>query len=519
MNRATSSAGVTAGRDAKERFAVSAVGLRQLNADRDPWSLVKELIQNAWDEAPAATVCEVAITHTGRNRTTVSVEDDGPGFSDISHAWTLMAETPKRRDPTKRGRFNLGEKEIVAVALSATVETAGTTVVFPAAGGRRTERNRRRRGTRITVVMPWTAKQADELTLKLARFRPTDCGLTVNGDEIPEREPLAARETTLRTIIQHGPEQPITETRRKTRIDVLDRADKNSGWIYEMGIPIQPTAIPYDIDVMQKVPMPPNRNTVSPGYLQDVMAETLNAMHGRMTEESFSEAWVRTAVEDERATDEAVLAVRNNRYGRKAVTWSSDTDANLRAAEAGYEVINPRAMSRREREVMASKGGLQSSRKEFGRAPETSRPAGGNSVRDEFAAWVAEIGAVLGMTPRVEYVEALDATFVAQCGPSRTKPLMQVNTSYCPDAWLARRGPEQLDLVIHELAHAMADTPMEHGPTWGEACSLAGARIADAIATRRLRYRADRGSAEEPAAGGARQAMTRTSDLGAATEG
>ena len=46
----------------KERFAVSAEGLRQLNASRRPWSLVKELIQNAWDEAPKATRCNVTIT-------------------------------------------------------------------------------------------------------------------------------------------------------------------------------------------------------------------------------------------------------------------------------------------------------------------------------------------------------------------------------------------------------------------------------------------------------------------------
>ena len=496
---------------AKERFAVSAKGLRQLNADRDPWSLVKELIQNAWDEAPAATLCEVTIDRAGPDRTTVSVEDDGGGFADISDAWTLMADTPKRSDPTKRGRFNLGEKEIVAVAISATIETAGTTVLFPADGGRKTEPNRRKRGTKVTVLMPWTAAQIEELKLKLSRFRPTDCRLVVNGEEIPRRDPIGTRETTLRTVIQHGPGQPVTETRRKTRIDVLERADEETGWICEMGIPIQPIAMPYDIDVHQKVPMPPNRNTVSPGYLQDVMAETLNAMHSKMSEDSFAENWVRTAVEDKRIEDDAVVAVRTNRYGEKAVIWSSDTDSNLRAAEAGYQVINPRAMSHREREVMSSKGGLQSAKREFGRAPETAKPVNANNVRDRFTKWVVQIGNILGMQPTVTYVEAPGATFVAQCAPSRTKPDLMVNTSYCPDPWLAKRGYEQLDLIIHELAHALADSPMEHGPRWGEACALAGAKVADAIARKKLRY--DPGAGPSLPEMPVREPMTRCRDL------
>ena len=127
----------------KERFSVSAEGLRQLNASRPPWSLVKELIQNAWDEAPDATSCDVTITPRPNGTTVIAVEDDGPGFAEISHAWTLMADTPKRANPTKRGRFNLGEKEIISVAVSAKIETAGTTVTFPAKGGRKTSPNER----------------------------------------------------------------------------------------------------------------------------------------------------------------------------------------------------------------------------------------------------------------------------------------------------------------------------------------------------------------------------------------
>ena len=37
---------------APDRFAVSHEGMKELHADREPWRLCKELIQNVWDEAP-----------------------------------------------------------------------------------------------------------------------------------------------------------------------------------------------------------------------------------------------------------------------------------------------------------------------------------------------------------------------------------------------------------------------------------------------------------------------------------
>ena len=54
----------------------------------------------------------------------VTVKDDSPeGFRNITHAYTLFADTYKRRDPTKRGRFNLGEKQVIAICKRAIVMT------------------------------------------------------------------------------------------------------------------------------------------------------------------------------------------------------------------------------------------------------------------------------------------------------------------------------------------------------------------------------------------------------------
>ena len=207
----------------QERFAISTQGMRELHVARPPWMLVKELIQNAWDEAPEATVCRVRVKPEVRPGVAqVVVEDDGPGFADIADAFTLMKPTPKRMDPTRRGRFNIGEKEVVSVALEAEIRTVGWTVTFPPSGGREVKPNRRQRGTVVTALLPWDAGQSEQLAEMLRRFRPTDCRLVVNGQEVPKREPVSTRQARLPTVLQSEPGGPLRPTRRVASIDVLE---------------------------------------------------------------------------------------------------------------------------------------------------------------------------------------------------------------------------------------------------------------------------------------------------------
>lgn len=59
-------------------------------------------------------------------RALLEVTDDSPeGFADLTHAYTLFAESAKKGDPLKRGPFNLGEKLVLAI--SDTVQIATTT--------------------------------------------------------------------------------------------------------------------------------------------------------------------------------------------------------------------------------------------------------------------------------------------------------------------------------------------------------------------------------------------------------
>ena len=259
-----------------ERFNVDTDGMRQLHQNRRPEQLVKELIQNAFDEDARECAVQIMVELEGVR---VIVEDDGPGFRDIRDAYTLMGDTPKRMNPEARGRFNMGEKEVLSVARWARVETAGSTVEFPDSGGRTIRKNRRRKGTRITAMMPWENDEAVRLIEGLSTFRPPEgIAFMVNDKEILRQEAIRIHSAILDTVIQDSPGQPLRQTRRKTGIHILMQQGRVSR-ILEMGIPIQEIELPFSVDIMQKVPMPPNRDTVAESYLQRIYTETLNAMY------------------------------------------------------------------------------------------------------------------------------------------------------------------------------------------------------------------------------------------------
>ena len=303
----------------------------------------------------------------------------------------------------------------------------------------------------------------------LKKFRPSDCRLVVNSQAVHDRDPVVTRECTLATVLQSERGEPMRNTRRKTTIDILERVDEGHGWLYEMGIPIQQTEIAYDVDVQQKVPMPPNRDTVNFTYLQDISAEVLNATHHLLEGDDFAETWVRTALEDDRIEQPAVLRTKHERYGDRVAMWSSNTDANIRAVEKGYQVLHPRTMSPEERNALRDLGGLESANDMFGRvsfAPVSIVTL--TSAMSGFALWVENIGRYCGMHPRIQFVEH-NTNVAADCSGYGMNPTIRFNTKFFDNKWFGERGGKQVEVVAHEIAHALANTPMEHGPTWGEA--------------------------------------------------
>ena len=89
-------------------------GFGQLMAARPKVALVHDLLQNVFDE-DATTAVVTLEPSPRRGRAYLTVTDDCPnGFADLRDAYTLYKSSKKKADPTKRGRFNEGEKFVLS---------------------------------------------------------------------------------------------------------------------------------------------------------------------------------------------------------------------------------------------------------------------------------------------------------------------------------------------------------------------------------------------------------------------
>jgi hypothetical protein len=94
----------------RQWFDVSKEGLGKQAEEHGKGRLVGELIQNALDEPGVTQVAVSLALVPGRPLADLTVEDDAPeGFRDLSHAYTLFAESYKRTNPAQRGQYNFGE--------------------------------------------------------------------------------------------------------------------------------------------------------------------------------------------------------------------------------------------------------------------------------------------------------------------------------------------------------------------------------------------------------------------------
>ncbi len=332
-------------------FNVDKKGLAKLMAGKSKAFVLYELLQNAWDQK----VTKVDVTITPVNSvpmTEIAVEDNDPeGFADLAHAYTLFAESDKKSDAKKRGRFNIGEKLVLALAREATIETRSGAVRFDRSG-RHEVRSKRTAGSRITVLMPMTRAEHQELMDAAHRvIVPTKIKTTINGQPIARREPVAEFTASLPTVVADD-EGVMKATHRRTAVRVYEPIKGEVATLYEMGIPVVETGDRYDVDVQQKVPLNMDRDNVTPAYLRAIRVAVLNATYGRITEEEATQTWVKEACGDERVDETALRAhlgtpirqqcgrLRSKRPGGQQAISGRGPTSGLRRQSFGWRVGN-----------------------------------------------------------------------------------------------------------------------------------------------------------------------------------
>jgi len=465
------------------RFEVDVEGMKELQGGRDLWRLVKELPVNVFDECARddvvqrPTVCHVTANPIkGRRAVRVTVEDDGQGFQHLEDAYTLFRSTPKRGQPEVAGRFNMGEKEIMALAYEGRIETTSGTVEFPRSGDRKVSKRRKRAaGTYIALDLPAKVDEIQACVTMLRRLvPPLGLRFTVNGEEIGRPQEIARTQSCLNTVIQTRPGEPLKTGYRTTDIVIYEPADEGA-WLFELGCPVQRIEAPYSADVRQKVPMPPERDTVSNYFLQDIYAAVLNATVDLLTVSDTGEDWMKQALEDSDTRSETVQKAARLRFGDKVVLWSSNPVANEEAIEAGYVVVPPQVLSKAEREGY-KRAGFKYSSDEFGVTPVSVDEVKPDEDMLRVAAYARALARHLvgldGLTvrfyrlPRAKYV----ATY--RVG------LLSFNVATLPRDFFGRITADVTDLILHELGHHGPDgEDLPHGRAYVNRLSALGARL------------------------------------------
>jgi hypothetical protein len=324
----------------KDWFTVDRKGLSKLIERRGKIALLFELVANALDADGTTRVEVVLEPEEGVPHATVIVRDDAPGgFADLSHAWTLFAESSRKAYAQKRGRFNLGEKLVLALCTEASIVSVRDAVMF-SARGRTISRARRPRGTEFQGIARITRAELAEIKQGLHRIIPPP-GVTIliNGEALPPRLPIKSFEATLATEIADE-EGILRRTSRKTTVHVYEPPPGLPPMLHELGMPVVETGDKWDISVEQKTPLNLDRDNVTPAYLRDVRTHVVNAMHAHLDEADANAPLVNEALADEQATPEAVKRLLDLRYGeRRAIFDPSDPEANMALIAAGYTLI------------------------------------------------------------------------------------------------------------------------------------------------------------------------------------
>ena len=443
-------------------FEVDKEGLAKLLRRRGPAFILYELIQNAWDtRATRVRVELLAIPRTAR--AALRIEDDDPhGFQTLAHGYVLFAESAKKANPNQRGRFNLGEKLVLAACDSARLASTTGTLYFEAsrtgALSRRETGQKLERGSVFEGVVRMTRAELDAAIAAVALLLPP-IPTTINDVHLAAAQPLHTFDATLPTEIADG-EGYLKKTARKTVIRVHE-AREGTSYIYELGIPVVEIDFPWSVEVMQKIPLNADRDNVTPAYQKQLLALVINQMHEHLTAATAALPLVQNTLASGEIGNEAVNTILDKQYGEHRVVYDpSDKEANSNAFAHDYAVIPGGAFTKdqwagiRRAEAAKPAGKMFPTPKTYGDGP-IARVIPASEWTDGMAAVAryAQMLAVelLGHAVHIVMENELVQSYVANYG-GRT---LTFNVPRLGRDWFSLRdNQEAVDaLVIHEFGH------------------------------------------------------------------
>jgi hypothetical protein len=458
-------------------------GIRKNLGTRGFSFVLNEMVQNAIDEN--ITRVEIDLPRPVNGRTTLRVTDDSPdGWHDLSHSYTMFAESYKRSNPEKRGRFNIGEKFVLALCTEATISTMNGRVSFNS-DDTRTESSRvkRERGTEFLGTMRLKIEEWEEMVEGAKRLiPPSGVTIVVNGVAVSNRKPLFSWKANLPSVIPDE-EGRLRPTKRDTTITLYAIEQGETPTLYEMGIPVVEFEGTHHVSVAQKVPLNFDRDNVTPAYRTTVLVEVLNHTADRLTEQDVTEAWVTAAASDGRASKEAITAVLDKRYGEDRYSCDpNDSEANKIAITKGATIVHgasmPAGMWKNARDAGAIGPPPPSPKAHFGAGGEGpidyDKWTDGMKAYEKFAVHFGEI--VLGKRVNVSFYKDDCGQGWQACYGTSGLSVAVKNIGGNPyfDGGVEAHLEQWVDLLIHEYSH---DAVSDHlSNKFHEECCRLGAK-------------------------------------------
>jgi hypothetical protein len=487
--------------EAEGWLQISTEGFASFNQSRPPGHLVKELVQNALDaigEVPGSVSLDYS--HDGR-QFHVACRDSGGGIADLA-AMRVVYLTFKTDSHLKRGRFGRGFKEILSVAKSASVTSGPETLEFAVESGRqitrRTASSTPVSGSYVTMSFDWSAGTVREFDQYFSRFLvPKNVTLLLNGRRLKPREIRHRVEAQLTTEIYNPESHSWQKPRRKTFIELVSVKGDEEPYIYEMGIPVAAAewTVPFHANVLQRVPMNPNRDALASGYAKRIHSACLPALLPELDKEAITADWVGAAGMD--AAPEVQKEIVAKAFGENAVrsvpaVGKRDFDDD--ASRIGANVVKTATMSggfremakehlltakeavtkeeaRVAAEIAASRFNAADAKDRSDRRLTWIEKRGGKSRVDRclsFAVWFCQklvdstdgkgkpVTGALALGNDPTYLPMHTGRFLAHWSSDNRLTL----ALECDCFWKEPLGAEALAILIHEGAHAQN---MHHG--------------------------------------------------------
>lgn len=465
---------------ARNWFEVDRRGLADIAKRRGMQFIITEPIQNAWDED--TTEVEVRLEPVaGVPAVDLTVSDDSPdGFRDMADSYMMFRTSYKLANPEQRGRFNIGEKLLLAVATNARITSTKGSVIFDEKG-RRAGRKRTDAGTVLQARLRMTRTELEE-AVAFARtlIPPEGVRTTVNGEALQDRTPLRTGEQALDTEVQ-GEEGGFKYTNRKCEVRVYEPLIGEEPSLYEMGIPVDTIDCAWHVMVMQKVPLSIDRGSIRFGYATRVARYVAEMMAEDLTEEQARAGWVSNALEH-MEDDQAVRTVVTQRFGEDTVVYDpSDPEANKKAMDAGYRVVHGGELTKLAWASVRRASALKPAGKVFTGHQVRTSPNGvppmgrcdWTPAMESMAEYVGAMGEfLLGLPVQVLFYDEAMLEHVATYGDG----VITFNLAKLGHAWCEEPDQRAVDeLCIHEFSHHFAGDHLSEA-FWRACCRL-GAKL------------------------------------------